>query len=192
MKINALQSALLVALGLGLAACAPESPIRTVNYSLTSPYDWSLQYLQWAAASGPVWLEVRDSPYPGGDAAMAQALVAVSSGKPEPIRPNYTVDPAQAGQRQMRVVYAFYPGLGVTSWQVCDPRYPMPHQPLGERLELMVAFCFEAYPISALSVSAPPLPPGDQTGLHQVAERAMIDMFREGKRGGDLQPRKAL
>jgi hypothetical protein len=192
MTIKALRGVLGVSLVLGLGACTPESPIRTVNYSLSPEYDYSNQYLQWAAASGPVWLEVRDSPYPGGDAAMAQALAAVSSGKPETIRPNFTVDPTQAGQRQVRVVYAFYPGLSVTSWQVCNPQYPLPHQQVGQRLEVMVAFCFEAYPVTAVGVSAPPLPAGDQSGLNQLAERAMIDMFRDGKRGGDLQPRKPM
>ena len=177
---------LLASLALGLAGCTSDSPIRTVDYSLYSDYNYSPQYLQWAAAYGPVWLQVRDSPYPGGDAAMAEALAAVSSGEPANIRPHYTPDPAEAGQTQTRVVYAFYPALSVTSWQVCDPWYNLPHSLPGDRLELMVAFCFDAYPVSALGVSAPPLPPGDETALRQVADRVMVELFSPPRHGADL------
>ncbi|MBI1776168.1 MAG: hypothetical protein HYR63_12550 [Proteobacteria bacterium] len=166
-----------------LAGCASDGPIRTVNYSLSPEY--ARDYLQWAAAPGPVWLQLRDAPFPGADAAAAATIADASSQIPSRIRARFTANPAEAGQPQVRVVYTFYPALSVTSAQICDDSRILPHRPPGDRLELMVAFCFERNPVAAIGVSAPPVAPGDTMALRQVAQRVTFDLFTDHHPGSD-------
>jgi hypothetical protein len=179
-------------LALGPAACGPTGPIQTVNYNSVPEYDYTQEYLQLAAASGPVLLQSRGSPFPGGDPAMSQALVQVSNGLPVRIRPQYTPNPAEAGSPQGRLIYAFNSPPTLSTWQICDSRAPLPQVPPSDRLNLTVVYCFDYYPVSMITVSAPPLQPGDQQGLRQVAERVSADLFPDVRHNDNSYSKRGM
>jgi hypothetical protein len=183
---------LLGLLAFTLGACGSDAPIRTVKYNLVSDYDYTSDYLQLAALPGPVWLQSRDSPYPGGDAAMGAALAEASRNLPPRLQTQFTADPAAAGQHQGRLVYTFYPAADIASASLCDDRYPIRHRPPGDRLEVIVAFCFDYYVVSSLAVSAPPVPPGDTVVIRQVAERVMTDLFPDVRRPDTQYPKRGM
>lgn len=155
-----------------LAGCA--GSLRTVTYEYPLTVSAARINLQDAAASGPILLEVRDSPFTGD---VARALAEAASETSVGFKADFTTDRARAGKPGTRLVVQFSPAPGVGSAEVCDSSRPVAKAPDSNQLSALVAFCNMAQPILSLAAVGARPEGSEAPLLKNLAEQAMIRMF---------------
>lgn len=154
-----------------LAGCA--GTVRTVTSEYPQSSAVARDLLQDAAASGPILLEVRDSPVPGDVArAMAVAASATSVG----FKARFTTNRAEAARPDFRLVVQFSPAPGIGAAEVCDSSRPVART-ATDGTTAVVAFCKQAQAILSMTAMAPKADAADAPVIRQIAEQAMLRMF---------------
>jgi hypothetical protein len=175
-----LVSAALVALV--LAAC---TDVRSVNSGYPYQSSTARSYLAWAAAAGPVLLELRGNPFQATDQAAAAALAEDASGSVHGIPVRFTAKAGEAAHPDWRVVYAFNTGAATAYSAVCGAKGAAEPTQSGKEMTALLVFCNEAKPIIAASVWAKPVAGPGAEGFRALAQHSMRDLFPPESMPGD-------
>jgi hypothetical protein len=101
------------------------------------------EYVQYAAAAGPILTVVRGTPFGTSQAAIEAAVVEAIDGAPLVISPHFTADPAAAPRPDYRAVFVFDPPDGATARAACADRVrPEPADAASRAgVRVLAAFC---------------------------------------------------
>jgi hypothetical protein len=118
------------------------------NLSFTSTPDvWS--FVTGIAGAGPLLVEVRGNPFRAGSDTVANGVAsAVAATFTEPWL-RFTTSVADAGSRDMRLIWLLDPQAGFNADRVCEGEFPA--LDAGKRvMEIRAVFCHRGRPLSAV------------------------------------------
>lgn len=123
-----------------LAACSGDGP-HTVAHPIR---DRSVEFLHYAAADGPVLVDVLGQPFAGTVSGVDAAVLAAMNGARAAPRVRFTTDRAAAPEPETRVVVIFRPPADVTGRSLCAGDVPrLAGRPRPAEVEAFAAFCVD-------------------------------------------------
>lgn len=181
-----------------LAACSVGQPGGPVTLTRSAVRDGqTVSAWQYSAARGPVLLEVWGSPTGQPPAAFARTLADVMPSPPFHQRARWTLDPAQAGDPDNRIVLMFGSPVAARGAVPCDdPRAVPVAQGMPGGTAIQMTFCSGDSAMGETRITGPAVDgPGDPL-LHEMLRRGLGKVvpprateFDDGKR---LMDRRCL
>lgn len=164
----------------------------TTTRSLNAGYDdvAKVEFMQYAGAATPVFMEVINSPFAEGDMATAGRAAAESDGVLVGINVSFTADEGEASQSQFRVVHLFSPDRKVSINRICgygDGNVPSPALNDSETM-VFSAFCSHDEPITGSVSKIAALNGLDDPGFRTLMRDALRTMFSANDPRYDRQP----
>lgn len=156
---------------LGLAACEDQpqvEPAKSYSNDVRSVFTA-------ARGAGAILLDVQGAESLGDADAVRAATLAAMQGKPGSLNPNYTLDPAAAGQQERFVRVIFNAPAAMTGGDICRSTGGGSRQ--DELTHLTIGFCWNGQAISAIRGSAPRLSGPSDRYFAELVTMAARDLY---------------